>query len=140
MTETEWNADHVKYLGVRLAGDAIGEVDDAGNAIVGDTLLYLLNAGATALPFTLPAFVADPCWENVLDTLDDRRVRRELRRHGNRLSRCRHLSGAFQRRSGQDRPDDFEHDHGCQNHCRYRFRKLRKLLADLNRQPDRERR
>jgi glycogen operon protein len=74
MTEAAWDADHVKCLGVRLAGDAIGEIDDDGVPIRGDTLLYLLNASTEAVPFTLPSFVVRPRWETVLDTYDERRV------------------------------------------------------------------
>jgi isoamylase len=74
VTDAEWNADHVKCLGVRVAGDAIGEVDEQGTPIVGDTLLYLLNAAHDSIPFTLPSFVAHPRWECVLDTFDERRV------------------------------------------------------------------
>jgi isoamylase len=70
MTEAEWNADHVQCLGVRLAGDAIGEVDEDGVPIVGETLLYLLNAAAQPVPFVLPSFAGHPRWETVLETFD----------------------------------------------------------------------
>jgi glycogen operon protein len=74
MTEAEWNADHVKCLGVRLSGDAIGEVDDDGLPIRGDTVLYLLNAFTDEVAFTLPSFAVHPRCETVLDSYDDRRV------------------------------------------------------------------
>jgi glycogen operon protein len=74
MTEAEWSADHVKCLGVRLSGDAIGEIDDDGVRIRGDTLLYLLNASADSVPFTLPSFAMHPRWATVLDTDDEGRV------------------------------------------------------------------
>ena len=70
MTEAEWNAGHVQCLGVRLAGDAIDEVNDEGEPIAGDTLVYLLNAAPTPVDFTLPAFVVDPRWECLIDTYD----------------------------------------------------------------------
>lgn len=70
MTEAEWNAIHVQCLGVRLAGDVIGEVDENGEPIVGDTLVYLLNAAPTSIEFTLPAFVEQPRWECLIDTYD----------------------------------------------------------------------
>ena len=75
MTEVEWRADHVRCLGVRLAGDAIGDVDEIGRPVQGDTLVYLLNASPDAVPFVLPAFMRDPGWECVLDTYDTARVR-----------------------------------------------------------------
>jgi glycogen operon protein len=74
MTEPEWNAGHVKYIGVRLAGDAIDEVDEDGTPIVGSTLLYLMNASNARVPFTLSAFVVEPRWQTLLDTFDDRRA------------------------------------------------------------------
>jgi glycogen operon protein len=67
MTEVEWNANHVKCLGVRLAGDAIAEIDELGDPIVGETIVYLLNAGDTPVPFILPSFTRR-CWECLLDT------------------------------------------------------------------------
>jgi len=45
-------------------------VGEDGAPIVGDTLVYLLNAAASPIPFTLPSFVAQPRWENILDTFD----------------------------------------------------------------------
>ena len=74
MSDAEWNADHVKCLGVRLSGDATDEVDADGAPIRGETLLYLMNASGGSIPFILPAFVVRPRWETVLETFDDRRV------------------------------------------------------------------
>jgi len=54
MTDQDWNNGYARVLGVRLAGDAIAEVDEQGNAIVDDTLLLLLNAHHEPLSFTLP--------------------------------------------------------------------------------------
>jgi glycogen operon protein len=68
MTDEDWGAGYVKCLGVRLAGDLIGDVDERGEKIVGETLLLLLNAHHEPLPFTLPATRAEHHWERVLDT------------------------------------------------------------------------
>ncbi|HEY5594721.1 MAG TPA: glycogen debranching protein GlgX, partial [Nitrospiria bacterium] len=68
MTDEEWNAESVRYLGVRLAGDAIDEVDELGQRIIGDTLLILLNAHHEAVPFVLPAHKKGTRWELTLDT------------------------------------------------------------------------
>jgi hypothetical protein len=57
-----------------LSGDDINEVDEDGVPIVGDTLLYLLNASDTQVPFMLPSFVTRARWETILDTFDDHRV------------------------------------------------------------------
>jgi glycogen operon protein len=74
MTEAEWNADHVRCLGVRLSGDAIGEVDEDGRQISGDTLLYLMNASTNLVSFRLPSLVMRPEWQTLLETYDDGRV------------------------------------------------------------------
>jgi glycogen operon protein len=71
MTDDDWNSDHVKCLGVRLAGDMIGEVDERGEPIIDDTPLILLNAHYEVVPFTLPETRADQIWERVVETYDD---------------------------------------------------------------------
>lgn len=68
MTDVEWNAESVRYLGVRLAGDAISEVDEMGQPIFGDTLLILLNAHHDPISFVLPAHQKDTKWELKVDT------------------------------------------------------------------------
>jgi glycogen operon protein len=104
MSESEWNGDHVKCLGVRLAGDAIGEVDMDGVPIRGETLLYLMNASGTQISFTLPSFAARPTWETVLDTFDDRRVG-ELREGGVIYPLVAHSLALLRlRSSGGDQP------------------------------------
>ena len=59
MSDEDWNAGFVKCLGVRLAGDLIGDEDERGEPIVGETLLLLLNAHHEPIPFTLPATKAE---------------------------------------------------------------------------------
>ena len=44
MADDAWNADFVRSLGMLLSGNAIEEVDERGEPIIGDTLLVLLNA------------------------------------------------------------------------------------------------
>ena len=70
MDDTSWDAGFVKCLGVRLAGDRIGDVDDDGNMIIGETLLILLNADHESQPFTLPTHQPDRHWECLSDTAD----------------------------------------------------------------------
>ncbi len=70
MSDEAWNAGFVKCLGVRLAGDLIGDVDVRGEPIVGDTLLLLLNAHHEPLPFLLPLTKEEQHWERLLDTAD----------------------------------------------------------------------
>jgi isoamylase len=68
MTEEEWANGFSRCLGLRLVGDAIEEVDDMGERILGDTFLVLLNAHYDVIPFVLPAHEARVRWEPVLDT------------------------------------------------------------------------
>jgi isoamylase len=67
MTDQEWSAGWNRALGVMLAGDALGEVDEAGNLVVDDTLLLLLNAHSEAIEFRLPAHDGGR-WEVLVDT------------------------------------------------------------------------
>ncbi|HEY7313607.1 MAG TPA: glycogen debranching protein GlgX [Gemmataceae bacterium] len=68
MTDEAWNAGFVRCLGVRLAGDVIGEEDERGEPIVDDTFLLLLNAHHEPITFSLPAATPDHHWEVMLDT------------------------------------------------------------------------
>ena len=68
MTEEEWQNGFTRCLGLRLAGDAIEEVDDKGAPIVADTFLLLLNAHHEAIPFILPAHRTRVRWALALDT------------------------------------------------------------------------
>jgi glycogen operon protein len=82
MTPARWEANHVKCLGAVLAGD-VGEVDDHGRPVVGETIVYLLNAHSGGVSFPLPlALGTDERWECLIDTSD-------ARRHG-----TRHRAGA----------------------------------------------
>jgi glycogen operon protein len=65
---------------VRLSGDAIEETTERGEPIVDETLLVLLNAQDSAVPFTLPTTPADTRWVTVLDTAHVQREPRKL--HG----------------------------------------------------------
>jgi glycogen operon protein len=68
MTEEEWTDWSGRCLGLRLAGDAIEEMDEMGHPIVDDTFLLLLNAHHEDVPFVLPAHRPHLRWELVLDT------------------------------------------------------------------------
>ena len=68
MSDEDWENPYARCLGLRLAGDAIEEVDERGNRIVDDTLLLLLNAHHESIPFVLPAHRPKVRWELVLDT------------------------------------------------------------------------
>ena len=71
MTDEDWDAGFVKCLGVRLAGDLIGDVDERGEPLIDDTGLILLNAHHEAIPFTLPVTKEGQVWRRVLETYAD---------------------------------------------------------------------
>ena len=70
MTDATWSSPDVRCLGVRLNGDAIGEVDERGERIAGDSLPLLFNAGETPVSFVLPVANAEERWETLIDTAD----------------------------------------------------------------------
>ncbi len=81
MTEQNWQDALARCIGLRLAGDAIEEVDPLGHRVMDDTFLLLLNAHHERLPFVLPAHRRGVKWELVLDTrtAEGRRLHRPLK-------------------------------------------------------------
>jgi glycogen operon protein len=70
MTDAAWNAPFVRSLGVLMVGDAIGDVDERGRFVSGDTLLILFNAHFESVPFVLPAGGDGHRWVRILDTIE----------------------------------------------------------------------
>jgi glycogen operon protein len=70
MTDTAWDADFVRSLGMLLSGTAIEEMNEQGEPIIGDTLLVLLNAHDEEVPFTMPPTDTDQYWQILVDTFD----------------------------------------------------------------------
>ncbi len=81
MTEDDWHNWHTRGLALRLAGDAIEEVDTRGQRIRDETLLILLNGHHEALSFVLPLHREEGHWELILDTREatGRRSQRVIR-------------------------------------------------------------
>jgi isoamylase len=70
MSDDDWEAEWTRILGVRFAGDALGEVDENGELLEDDTLLLLMNAHTEPVPFRLPG--ADGVvWDVLVDTARD---------------------------------------------------------------------
>jgi isoamylase len=68
MSEEDWANTFARSLALRLAGDAIDEVDQRGQHVKDDTLLIVLSAHHATLPFTLPQHRSPADWELLLDT------------------------------------------------------------------------
>jgi isoamylase len=79
MADETWGSPNVRCLGLRLNGDAIDEVDERGERVVGATLVILINGGPEAIPFVLPAVAAAERWETLTDTADPWESSRLLR-------------------------------------------------------------
>jgi len=70
MNDEAWNAGFVKCLGLYLDGDMIGEMNERGEPIVGESMLLLLNAHHEKIPFKLPAIEKKGSWAALLDTFE----------------------------------------------------------------------
>jgi isoamylase len=81
MSDEDWNDHFARSLGLRLAGDAIEDVDERGNRIRDDTVLILLNAHHEPISFVLPPHKPRMRWDLILDTREPlgRRKHRPIR-------------------------------------------------------------
>ncbi len=79
MTDEIWNAPEVRALGVRLNGDAIQEVNERGERIIGDTLLVIFNGNPDPIAFVLPPTAPIERWDTLLDTAEPWQGPRRLR-------------------------------------------------------------
>ncbi len=70
MTDEGWNAGFVRAIGMRLAGDAITQVDERGERLAGDTLLVLFSADGQDLAFAFAPQNGERQWELLFDTAD----------------------------------------------------------------------
>ena len=78
MTDASWHAAVGHCLGMRLDATAIDTdgADAQGGQIQDDTVLVLFNAGRTLVDFSLPEPTGGGSWRLVLDTADEKVVRR----------------------------------------------------------------
>jgi isoamylase len=68
MTDDEWSAGWVRCLGVMLNGETLDHVDEAGEQILDDTFLVLLNCHHEPIDFYLPSPPKRLKWEVLLYT------------------------------------------------------------------------
>ena len=111
MSDEDWSNSESRCFGLRLAGDAIEELDDRGNRIVDDTLLILLNAHHEPVPFTLPAHRRKVRWEVVFDTYEPGVEARKRLVHGGEVYDLKDRSLAVLRlprgAEGEEKNGDF---------------------------------
>ncbi|HTW19266.1 MAG TPA: glycogen debranching protein GlgX [Mycobacteriales bacterium] len=68
MTEDDWADKSSHALGMLMHGRAGDELDSRGRAVVGETLLLLLNAGRNPRKYTLPPVGRPGVWEELFST------------------------------------------------------------------------
>jgi glycogen operon protein len=68
MTEEEWSDPDLFWIGALLNGNAINEMDEKGNPMVGDTILILLNASYKPVAFHMPRLSQGDIWDLMLET------------------------------------------------------------------------
>ena len=68
MTDEDWADENNRAIGMLMPGRAGDEVDDRGRALVGETLFWLLNAGASPKSYTLPKLERPGVWEELFNT------------------------------------------------------------------------
>jgi glycogen operon protein len=71
MANEAWTSHFVRCLGVRLTGTNLGELDEDGEPIIGDTLFLLFNAHYEEVNFVLPDHGPRKYWERMLDTAEE---------------------------------------------------------------------
>ena len=81
MSDDAWNAGFGQCLGVRFPGDLIGDVNERGEPITGDSIVLLANAHHEAIPFTLPSRGEEQEWERLIDTADPLAERASYKGH-----------------------------------------------------------
>ncbi|MCC6473997.1 MAG: hypothetical protein IT514_09655 [Burkholderiales bacterium] len=70
MSESEWNHDYARSLGVYLSGAGLDDVDARGRPVHDSDFLLLFNAASEDLAFTIPAIDGDP-WRALIDTASE---------------------------------------------------------------------
>ena len=68
MTDDEWGLGWVRSLGLRLNGETLGEVDEAGEPVKDDTFLIMLNCHHEPIRFFVPKPATAEAWEIIIDT------------------------------------------------------------------------
>lgn len=76
MTDEDWHRGYAQCVGMLLDGEMVGEFNDRGQSITGETVLVLVNASDVDIDFKLPTVSDATHWVNELDTFYSKRHRR----------------------------------------------------------------
>jgi isoamylase len=68
MSDAQWHDGQTRSIGLRIAGDALDELDDNGHPVQDDTLLILLNGDRLPVEFSLPKNHRGIGWQVIIDT------------------------------------------------------------------------
>ncbi len=68
MSQADWGAPEGRCLGMYLAGDCLEETYQHGEPIEDNSFLFLMNAAATPIDFSLPRMRPGTEWSLVLHT------------------------------------------------------------------------
>ncbi len=68
MTLVDWQKPARAVMGLLLAGDALGWLDEQGVPVVGDTFLLVMSASRETTRFVLPPAAWGKRWEKAVDT------------------------------------------------------------------------
>ena len=68
MSHADWSRPSQMAFGMLVHGEATDERDERGKLLLGDTLLLLVNAGATFQPFRLPVLASEGQWRLLVNT------------------------------------------------------------------------
>ena len=71
MNDEDWNNHFALTLALRLAGNAMTEVDARGTPVVDDVFFWILNAHHEPMDFMLPEVLEGDQWHLILDTRDE---------------------------------------------------------------------
>ncbi|MFZ5907049.1 MAG: glycogen debranching protein GlgX [Nitrospirota bacterium] len=92
MQDQDWSNQETQCFGIRLAGDAIDEVDEQGNRIIDDTLLVLFNGNQEPVTFLLPHNHQNQAWELLIDTRESAAPKKVFPAGGEYTMEARSLS------------------------------------------------
>jgi isoamylase len=70
MKDDEWLNPSHKSLGIVMNGSVGNEMDDEGNLLEGDSILFIINAHYEPIPFKMPQFLGKQVWQLKFDTAE----------------------------------------------------------------------